>query len=120
MDIHLIGIHIECNVTCMQEVICEIFFDYVPLVSAADDEFSDIVVTISLEDVPKDRFPTHFNHGLGPQVSLFGEPRAEPTSKYDRFQIRLSEYYTTIAGMRGLGPLPFCPLGYSMAVLNSR
>ena len=48
----------------MQKIIGKILFDHVALVTATNDEVIHAMRGIDLHDVPQNRTPTDFNHGL--------------------------------------------------------
>lgn len=73
----------------MQEVVGKILFDDIAFVAAADHEFVDSVVGISLHDVPKNRPATDVDHWLGARRRFFGNSGAETTSQDDCFQAKL-------------------------------
>ena len=70
----------------MQRIIKKILFDLIALVAATNYEFVDTERRIYLHDVPQNRLPTDFDHGLGAQMGLFANARAESTGKNDKFQ----------------------------------
>jgi len=61
----------EGDITGVQEIIGEIFFYDITLVTAADYKFVDAVMAIDFEDVPKNWLATDFHHGLGLEVGFF-------------------------------------------------
>ena len=75
----------------MQEVVCEILFDDIALVPAADDEVVYAVVGIGLQDVPQNGLTTDFNHRLGTGRGFLADTCSQPTRKNDCFQFTRSE-----------------------------
>src|SRR6185437_8243408 len=77
-----------------QKVIHEILFDHVALVTKADDEILDAMVTVDFHDVPDDRPAADLDHRLGPQRAFFRDAAAEPAGEDDAFQGRISPALT--------------------------
>jgi hypothetical protein len=73
----------------VKEVVREVFLDEVALVAAADDEVVDLVLRIDLEDMPKDRPTSNFDHRLGTKNRLFAESGAQPAGKDNCFHFNL-------------------------------
>ena len=67
----------EGDVARMQEVVCKIFFDHIPLVAAANYKFVDAVMAVHFENVPKNWLATDLHHGLGLEVGLLADAGAE-------------------------------------------
>ena len=74
----------------MQEVVGEILFDHVALITTADHKLIDAVCTEDLEDVPEDGTSTDFDHRLWLEMDFLADAGAEPTAKMAAL-IRLSE-----------------------------
>jgi len=62
MHFHLILHHIERNIGHVQEVVGEVLFNNISLITAADDKVVNTVGRVELHDVPKNGFATNFNH----------------------------------------------------------
>jgi len=82
---HVIEIHIEGDITGVQEIVGEVFLDHITLVATTDDEVVDAVVAVNLEDVPQDRLAADLHHRLGPQVGLLRKPGTKSTGQDDGF-----------------------------------
>jgi len=82
---HAVAGHIKGHVGHMQEVVGEILLDDIPTVTQADDEVIHAVGGVHLHDVPKNGPPAHFDHGLGPQVRLFGDAGTKPSREQNSF-----------------------------------
>ncbi len=66
----------------MEKVVCEVLFDDVAFVAAADNKVVDSMGGIDLHDVPEDWFSSDFYHWFGLQVRLFGDAGSEASGKY--------------------------------------
>jgi hypothetical protein len=78
-NLHFIMLHVERDVRHMKKIIGEILFDDVTLVTATYDEVMDPMARIHLHDVPKNRTPTYFYHGLWARIGFFTDPRSDAT-----------------------------------------
>lgn len=78
----------------MTEIVGKIFLDDILLVTAADNEFINSVMAVSLHDMPQDGLPSDFNHRFGYQIGGFAQTRAEATGKNHRFHFRLVLNFT--------------------------
>ena len=58
----------------MKEIVGEVLFDDIALVSATNNEIVDPVGGINLHHVPEDRLAADLHHGLGLQVGLLRKP----------------------------------------------
>ncbi len=64
----------------MQKIIGEILFDYVPLVSTANNKIIDAVAAVDFHDVPKDWAAANLYHRLRLKMGLLSDARAQPAS----------------------------------------
>ena len=64
MNLHPVLEHIERDIRHVEEVIREIFLDYIAFVPEANHELIDPVVRVDLHDVPQDRPTPNLDHGL--------------------------------------------------------
>ncbi len=67
----------------MQEIVREIFFDQVALVTTTDDEIVHAVSGINLHHVPQDGLAADLDHGLRLEVGLLGNTGPQTASKND-------------------------------------
>jgi len=86
MHMHLISILVERYVGLVQEVICKVFLDEVSLVTKANDKIVNFVARINLQNMPKHRFPAHFDHWFWSHAIFFTQPGTQTTGKDHRFQ----------------------------------
>src|SRR5260370_30628264 len=82
---HVIAVHVKGHIGGMQEVVGEVLFDDVALVSATDDEVIDTVLGINLQNVPENRSAAYLDHRLGTNYRFFRETRADPASEDNCF-----------------------------------
>jgi len=85
MDLHSIFLHVEGDVRHVQEVVGEVFFDEIALVTAADDEIVDQVLRVGLQDMPEDWPAADFDHRLGTKDRFFAKPGAEAAGEDNCF-----------------------------------
>ena len=85
MDFHPVFGQMKRHIGHVQEVIGEVLLDHVSLVTKADDEIVEAIVTIDLHDVPEDRAAADFHHRFGTDRGFLAKPRAHSTSKDDYF-----------------------------------
>ena len=74
-----------CNVRCVQEVVRKVLLDVVLFVTRADDEFVKAVVTVQFYDVPQDRYPNQFAHGLRIELTFLTDASAETAREDNAF-----------------------------------
>ncbi|MOA60389.1 hypothetical protein D3C78_1852500 [compost metagenome] len=68
MDVHTVFRHVERHIRHVQEIVREVFLDYVALVTKADHEIVDPIVGIRFHDVPDDRLAADLDHRLGAKM----------------------------------------------------
>jgi hypothetical protein len=73
----------------MEEIVGEVLFDDIALVSATNNKIVDPMGGINLHHVPKDRFATDLHHRLGLQVGLLRKPGPKASCQNDGFHINL-------------------------------
>jgi hypothetical protein len=85
VDFHVVFLHVEGDIGHVEEIIGEILFDHVALITRADDKIIDAMGTVGLEDVPKNGPSPDFHHGLGLEVGFFGETGPQTPGKDNGF-----------------------------------
>ena len=83
MNLHVIDIHPEGYIACMQEVVREILLDDVALVPTANYKLVDAVKTVGLENMPKDWLAPNLHHWFGLEMGFFADAGAEASSQND-------------------------------------
>ena len=100
VHLHAVGAQIEGDIGEVQEVVGEILLDDIALVAAADDEIIDAVGGVAFHDMPEDRLAADLDHGLGPEVGLFGNAGAETTGENNSFHFRCGWSIRAGSGVR--------------------
>lgn len=95
-----IAVHMEGEITGMQEIIRKMLFNYISLVSTANNKFIQTISAVKLEDMPQNRLSAYFNHRFGPRGSLLGEPCTQAAGQNNNFHRSKAEvtgysYYDT-------------------------
>ncbi|SBO44331.1 protein of unknown function [Cyanobium sp. NIES-981] len=108
MNLHMIEIHMESYITCVQEVVGKILLDDITFVATANNKLLDAEVTVRLQNMPEDGLTAYLHHRFWLQMCLFCQAGAEPTSKDDGFhQVPLKlvqSYKPTLAWLRAQEP----------------
>ncbi len=93
VHLHVVAhIHVEGDITGVQEVIRKIFLDHVALVATAHDEIVNAERAVDLEDVPENRQAAYLHQRLGTHHGFFGEAGAPTTGKDDGFHASRSTF----------------------------
>ena len=85
MNFHLVTGEVNGDICVMNEIIHEILFDHIALVTKTDDELVKPVLAVNFHDMPEDGFAPNFNHWFGAYIRLFRDPGAQAAGKYDNF-----------------------------------
>ena len=83
MNLHVIDIHPEGYIACVQEVVGKILFDDVAFVPTANDKVVDAVKTVGLENMPKNWLAPNLHHGFGLEMGFFADAGAEASGQND-------------------------------------
>ena len=110
MNMHAVGLHVECHIRHVQEIISEIFLDQVALVAAANYEITNSIVGINFHDVPENRPAANFHHWLRAQRGLLAQACTKTSGKNDCFHKefdsqRFSWLHSTQKRRRKIGAL---------------
>src|SRR5690349_17950544 len=81
VNLNLVLRDVKGNITCMQKIICEVAFNDVPAVAAADHKVVYARCRVDFHNVPQDRLAPNFNHRFRPQVALLTDSCAFTTCK---------------------------------------
>jgi len=85
MDLHMVEIHVEGHITGVQEIIGEVLFNHITLITTADHKLVDPVVAIGFENVPEDWFAADFHHRFWLEMGFLGKACPESTRKENIF-----------------------------------
>src|SRR6266700_5128544 len=61
-------------------IVQKIFLDHVAAIAQTKHKFAEAAVRVDLHDVPQNRATADLNHRLGPELSFFAQPSAEPAT----------------------------------------
>src|SRR5437879_4606646 len=86
-------LQIDHQIAVMKHIVQKILFNHFPFITARHQEVFVAVTRVNVHDVPKNRLPADFHHGLGAKSGLLGQSGAETTCEYDNFHCRL--YFST-------------------------
>ena len=111
---HRVRREVERDVRRVEEVVREVLLDDVTLVSEAHDEVAHPVVRVDLHDVPEDRLAADLDHGLGPQLRLFADPRSEAARENDCLHRRALDVMCS-ASARLQGSMPGALAPFTLA-----
>ena len=87
MNMHRIFRHVERNVRHMQEIVSEVFFNDIALVSATNDEIIQAMLRIHFHNVPQDRFAADLDHRFRAKTGFFTYAGSKTTRKNHGFHL---------------------------------
>ena len=100
----VIDVHMERDITGVQEIIGEILLDQIALITAADNKLVNAKMAINFENVPENRLASYLHHRLWLEVGFFAEAGTESASKDNCFH--LDYYKPSWEGLKTRATLP--------------
>ena len=90
-------IHIKSYIGHVQEVVCEVFFDNVSLIAAANHKIANPMRRVKLQDVPKQRPPANFDHRLRSKVGFLRNSGSKTPGEYHSFHVTIVQLKITMS-----------------------